>query len=99
MICECTPTYVCVCVWLSRCVGEWMGSGQITNYQINLDMRIIQFCLKIYVLWRHPQLWVGVWVVGWMAVYMRGLCEITKNLINLDLIEIIQFWLMDGSFF
>ena len=42
---------------------------------------------------------MGVWVVGWMAVYMRGLCEITKNLINLDLIEIIQFWLMDGSFF
>ena len=30
---------------------------------------------------------------------MCGLCEITKNLINLDLIEIIQFWLMDGSFF
>ena len=30
---------------------------------------------------------------------MHGLYEITKNLINLDLIEIIQFWLMDGSFF
>ena len=30
---------------------------------------------------------------------MCGLCQITKNWINLDLIEIIQFWLMDGSFF
>ena len=30
---------------------------------------------------------------------MHGLCEITKILINLDLIEIIQLWLMDGSFF
>ena len=29
---------------------------------------------------------------------MCGLFEITKILINLDLIEIIQFRLMDGSF-
>ena len=49
-------------------VGQWVGSGQVTNYQINLDLiGIIQFCLKIYDLWRHPQLWVGVWMVGWMA--------------------------------
>ena len=43
-----------------------MGSGQITKYGINLDLiKIIQFCLKIYDLWRHPQQWVGVWV-GWV---------------------------------
>ena len=36
--------------------------------------------LKIYGLWRHPHLWVDVWVDGWV------------NQINLDLIEIIQFW-------
>ena len=37
-------------------------SGEITNYLINLDIiEIIQFCLKIY------DLWVGVWVVGWMG--------------------------------
>ena len=44
------------------------GSGEITNYLKNLDIiEIIQFCLKIYDLWRHLHLWVGVWVVGWMS--------------------------------
>ena len=43
------------------------GSGEITNYLINLDIiEIIQFCLKIYDLWRHLHLWVGVWVVQWV---------------------------------
>ena len=42
--------------------------GQITKYQINLDLiNKIQFCLKIYDLWRHPYVWVGVWMVGWMG--------------------------------
>ena len=42
-----------------------MGSCQITKNCINLDLiEIIQFCLKIYDLWRHPQLWMSVWVVG-----------------------------------
>ena len=45
-----------------------MGSGHITKNQINLDLiGIIKFCLKIYDLWKHPHLWVGVWVVGWMG--------------------------------
>ena len=49
-------------------MGQWVGSGQIANYQINFDLlRIIQFSLKIYFSWSHSQLWVGVWVVGWMA--------------------------------
>ena len=44
-----------------------MGSGQITNNLINLDIiKIIQFCLKIYDLWRHPHPWVGV--NGWADV-------------------------------
>ena len=35
-------------------VGQWVGSGHITKYQINLDLiEIIQFCLKIYDL-RQP---------------------------------------------
>ena len=30
-------------------VGQWMGSGKITKYLINLDLiEIIQFYLKIY---------------------------------------------------
>ena len=45
---------------------QWVGSGHITKYQINLDLiEIIQFCLNIYDLLRHSHLWVGVWVDGW----------------------------------
>ena len=48
-----------------------MGPCQITKNQINLELiKIIQFCLKIYDLWRRPHLWVGVWVVGWMGRLM-----------------------------
>ena len=50
-----------------------MGPCQITKNQINLELfKIIQFCLKIYDLWRHPHLWVGVWVVGWMDSLTAG---------------------------
>ena len=50
-----------------------MGSSQITKNRINIELiQIIQFCLKIYDLWRHPHLWVGVWVIGWMGVLMGG---------------------------
>ena len=50
-----------------------MGSGQIIKNQINLDLiEIIQFCLKIYDLLRHPHLWVGVSVVGWMFGLICG---------------------------
>ena len=51
--------------WFSGSMG---GSGQITNNLINLDLiEIIQFSLKIYDLYRHPDPWVGVWVVGWVS--------------------------------
>ena len=37
--------------------GSMGGSGQITKNLINLDLiKIIQFCLKIYDLLRHPHL-------------------------------------------
>ena len=50
-----------------------MGSGQMTNNLINLDLiDIIQFCLKIYDLWRHPHPWVGVCVFGWVSGSMGG---------------------------
>ena len=53
--------------WTGGSVGQWVGSGHITKYQINLDLiEIIQFCLKIYDLLRHPHPWVGVWVNGWV---------------------------------
>ena len=45
------------------------GSGEITNYLINLDiMEIIQYCLKIYNLLRHNHLWlVYGWLGGWVG--------------------------------
>ena len=64
MICRDTPP-MSGCVGGS--VGQWVGSGHVTKYQINLDvMEIIQFCLKIYDLLRHPHLYVGVWINGWV---------------------------------
>ena len=46
-------------------MGQWVGSGHMIKYLINLDLiEIIQFCLKIDDLLRYPQLWVGVWING-----------------------------------
>ena len=46
-----------------------MESYQITKNQINLDLiEIIQICLKIYDLWRHPHLLVDGSVNGWAHV-------------------------------
>ena len=65
MICRDTPTHGWVCGWLGGSVGQWVGLGQMTNNCISLDLiEIIQFCLKIYDLLRHAQLWVGVWING-----------------------------------
>ena len=68
-------------------MGQWVGSGHITKYQMNLDLiEIIQFCLKIYDLLRHPTAmggcmdqWVGQWV---------GSGQMT-NVIKFELIDII----------
>ena len=58
---------------MGRSVGQWVGSGQMTKNLINLEViEIIQFSLKIYDLLRHPHLWVGVWVVGWVSGSMGG---------------------------
>ena len=73
----------CVSDW----VGQWMGSGQITKYQINLDLiEIIQFYFKIYDLWRHSHPWVCGWLGGWVGQWV-GSGQMTKNLINIDLIK------------
>ena len=54
-------------------MGQWVGSGQMTNNLINLDLiKIIQFCLKIYDLWRHCHPCVGVGVVEWVSGSMVG---------------------------
>ena len=72
-----------------------MGPDQIIKNRINLDLiKIIQFCLKIYDLLRHPHLSVGGWVDGLFNMgQLVGSGHITKIQINLELIEIIQFFL------
>ena len=68
MICRDT-THGSVCGSMGGSVGQFVGSGHITKYQINVDLiEIIQFCLKIYDLLRHLHLWVGVWINGWGQV-------------------------------
>ena len=53
-------------------IDGW-GQGQMTKNLINLDLiKIIQFCLKIYDLYRHPHPWVVVWVVVWVSGSMGG---------------------------
>ena len=37
--------------------------------------------------------WMGVWFGGWMGGLLVESCQITKNLLKLDLIQIIQFCL------
>ena len=61
-------------------VGQWVGSFQITKNLINLDLiEIIQFCLKIYDLLRHPTHgrcvggWVIQWVNGWGVVLLLNI--------------------------
>ena len=47
-------------------VGQWVGSGQMTNNLINLDLiNIIQFCSKIYDLETPPPM--GGWLGGSMG--------------------------------
>ena len=43
-------------------------------------MWIIQFCLKICDLLRHPHLWVDVWVVGWISGLMDGSMGGTRSI-------------------
>ena len=45
-------------------MGQWVGSGHITKYQLNLDLiEIVQFCLKIYDLYETPPP-MGGWMGG-----------------------------------
>ena len=68
-------------------VGQWVGSGHITKYQINLDLiEIIQFCLKIYDCVETPTPMDGCmdqWVDQWV-----GSGQMT-NVIKFELIDII----------
>ena len=53
---------------MGGCMGQKVGSGQMTNL-IKLELiNIIWFSLKIYNLLRHPYLWVDGYVNGWAHV-------------------------------
>ena len=71
----------------------WPNFVAAGKNQINLELiKIIQFCLKICNLLKHPHLWVGVWVEWWVNRWVngQGSGQITKNQINLELIEKIK---------
>ena len=62
------------CEWLGGWVGQWVGSGQMTKNLINLDLiEVIQFCLKIYDLLRHP---MGGCVGGWLGQWVNRLGQV-----------------------
>ena len=70
-------------------MGQWVGSCQIIKNQVNRHLiEIIEFCLKIYDLWRHTHLCMAYCVGQWV-----GSCQITRNSIIRKLIKIIQFCL------
>ena len=77
MICRHIPTHgMGQCGSLGESVGQWVGSGQMTNNLINLDLiNIIQFCLIYdFIVDTSPPMggcvghWVGQWVNGWGQV-------------------------------
>ena len=50
--------------WVSGSVHVKLFKNRVNRHLIE----IIEFCLKIYDLWTHSHLWIGVWVVvGWMG--------------------------------
>ena len=71
MVCGDTPTFRQVYEFVGGWVDQWVGSCQISKNLINCDLiKIIQFCLKIYDLWKHPTHgWVDGWVIVWVRVW------------------------------
>ena len=79
MICGHTP-YLWVVILVGGWVGQLVGSCQIIRNRVNRHLiEIIEFCLKIYDLWRHPHLWVSVWVDGSVIVWVRYLGGVMLN--------------------
>ena len=59
--------------WLGGWVGQWVSSRQIIKNQVNGHLiEIIELCLKIYDLWTHSHIWIGVWVGGWVDGWVSG---------------------------
>ena len=79
----------CVDGWVDYCVGQWVVSCQITrNSIIGKLIKIIQFCLKVFVfcLHSHP-------IPPTQPPIPLDYTQICNNSISLESIEIIQFYL------
>ena len=75
--------------WVGYCVGQWVGSSQITrNSIIRKLIKIIPFCLKVFVfcLHSHP-------IPPTQPPIPLDYIKISNNSIDLESIEIIQFCL------
>ena len=87
MICKDTPP---MCGWLGGSVGQWVGQVKwlTNNTWPNWDNSIL--FEDLWFVKTPPPMGgcVGDWVGQWV-----GSSQMTKNLINLDLIKIIQFCL------
>ena len=58
--------------WGPQGYGDHMGTTWRQHGDNIRTMWIIQLCLKICDLLRHPHLWVDVWVVGWISGLICG---------------------------
>ena len=112
VICMCACGCMRACACVCTCVGAPShhppfpstqpstlqgGTPRISQNSIALELiKIFQFSLKIWNLWRLPHSWVGVWfgglVGGWVGWWV-GSGQNTKNLKIVDWIKIIQFCL------
>ena len=109
-VCACVRVRACVCALDTPphththphpdapiCHPARGWTPRISKNSITLELiKIFQFRLKIWNLWRIPHPWVGVWfgrwVGGWVGWWV-GSGQNTKNLKNVDWIKIIQFYL------
>ena len=65
------PLDRCMGGWLGGWVGQWVGSCQIIKNRVNRHLiEIIEFCLKIYDLWRHTT--YGSKIYGWVYGLLCG---------------------------
>ena len=77
---------------MDGCMGQWVVSGQMTSLIKPELIDIIQFCLKIYDLWRHPHLWVDGWVNEWAHVKSLKSNKFCPNWDN-SIMDILDFFL------
>ena len=85
MICDDTPTYGWAYGWLGGYMGRYMSNDKISNkLGVGVSPEDLWFVMIPLPMGGFMGDWVGTWV---------GSCQISKNWIHCDLIEIIQLCL------